>query len=366
MAPKKRKKTVVEPEDDPTRKAYTKMWKAKTPTSMRTVASFVKLEEHLKQHCVSDSTRRRIKRKERKMEKMYKIPVSDMAIPSALASGMSFESPPDLLIIETNDKQNGAVHWIDESNRVFSCMVIPREQVLKHCKSKRAEVISALKSLQRTEKNTPRGTGKQGVSSCGAKYTIDGSKANQGGKGFVYSKSCQRDTAARDSTLSWAGRLKHLADAWLPTALIRAVCQITKDGAWEPYGNGSCDYSAALAASIDFSAPAHLDDDFLFSLHQLNVDAAGYDDQDAPVAQYFCFPQYGYAVALRPGDMLLFNSQCYHCLSKVTNHYVEADIRVHVTTFYLKTAHVGKNNNSVPLTEEELQYYNMSFNSNFN
>jgi hypothetical protein len=29
-----------------------------------------------------------------------------------------------------------------------------------------------------------------------------------------------------------------------------------------------------------------------------------------------CFPEYGVAVALRPGDVLLFNPQNYHCLLK--------------------------------------------------
>eukprot|EP00978_Attheya_sp_CCMP212_P024417 scaffold76613_cov30-Attheya_sp.AAC.2 len=34
---------------------------------------------------------------------------------------------------------------------------------------------------------------------------------------------------------------------------------------------------------------------------------------------------------------------------------------VHVSTFYVKTAHVGKHNNSIPLSDEESIYYNMDF-----
>ena len=112
--------------------------------------------------------------------------------------------------------------------------------------------------------------------------------------------------------------------------------------------------------SVNYDAPAHVDDDFLFSAHQLN--AVGVPVKlMSEVAQHFCFPQYGFAIALRPGDIILFNPHVFHCLSEKTKAYNNVD--VHVTTFYMKTAHVGKNNNSLPLTEPEKIYYDMSFNN---
>ena len=114
-----------------------------------------------------------------------------------------------------------------------------------------------------------------------------------------------------------------------------------------------------MASSVNYCAPAHVDDDFLFSIHQVNVDGL----LDAhEVVQCMCFPTYGYAVALRPGDVLLFNPHVPHCLSEKTTAYKDKD--VHVTTFYIKTAHVGKHDNTIALSTKESCYYNMKFSIN--
>jgi hypothetical protein len=74
-----------------------------------------------------------------------------------------------------------------------------------------------------------------------------------------------------------------------------------------------------------------------------------------PIATYFVFPEIGIAVGLRPGDQLLFNPRFYHCVStKCALHYQQ---KLYVTSFYLKTAIVGGNNNSIPITEEQKVKY---------
>jgi len=91
----------------------------------------------------------------------------------------------------------------------------------------------------------------------------------------------------------------------------------------------------------------------------LNVLGAEFLVNDAAVAQHFCFPEFGYAIAVRPGDVIIFNPNCYHCISSKNDAY--EGIPVHVTSFYLKTAHVGGNDNRRELTEEGLTYLDMSF-----
>lgn len=71
-------------------------------------------------------------------------------------------------------------------------------------------------------------------------------------------------------------------------------------------------------------------------------------DFDLDIAVYFVFPEYGVAVALRPGDQLIFNSRHYHCVSMREQVYKESE--VYVTTFYMKTAVVGQNDNRIELT----------------
>lgn len=135
---------------------------------------------------------------------------------------------------------------------------------------------------------------------------------------------------------------------------MRAISKANGLLAWPTLAR--CKFVAAMASSVNYSAPAHLDDDALFSIHQLNVDGC-LDSDD--VAQFFCFPTYGFAIGLRPGDIILFNPHVYHCLSEKTEQYNDVD--VHVTTLYVKTSHVGKNDNTLPLTEQEELYYDMEF-----
>ena len=107
-----------------------------------------------------------------------------------------------------------------------------------------------------------------------------------------------------------------------------------------------------LANSYDFYAASHIDDNMGIAIHQVNV----YMDyrQDDEIVQYFCFPEYGFCVALRPGDWLFFNPAVHHCLSQKSKTYSN-DI-VHVSTCYVKTSHVGGNDTSISLNSFEENY----------
>ncbi len=66
-----------------------------------------------------------------------------------------------------------------------------------------------------------------------------------------------------------------------------------------------------------------------------------------PIAQYFMLPELGLAIGLRPGDHLLFNPLFYHCIS--TKDYTAYRKKLYVASYYLKTAVVGGNDNSIPI-----------------
>jgi hypothetical protein len=100
----------------------------------------------------------------------------------------------------------------------------------------------------------------------------------------------------------------------------------------------------------------HTDDDFFFSLMTTASCHALRDDIDqyklhAEVSNYFVFPEQGIAVALRPGDMLIFNPKYHHCLLSRTYAYQNKDM--HSLSLYLNSAVVGKNDSSVPLNDKE-------------
>jgi hypothetical protein len=71
---------------------------------------------------------------------------------------------------------------------------------------------------------------------------------------------------------------------------------------------------------------SHLDEDFFYSLTTiastwgLRRDIDRYS-MEAEVSNYFTFAEEGIAVALRPGDMFLFNPLYQHCLSSRTSDY---------------------------------------------
>jgi hypothetical protein len=115
---------------------------------------------------------------------------------------------------------------------------------------------------------------------------------------------------------------------------------------------------AALANALDYWSPAHTDQDFFYSLFTINVPGLTTLQKktysvDLAIVHHFVFPEYGIAVAMRPGDCLLFNPQHFHCLSEKEEKYDGAT--VYVTSFYLKTAVVCKNDNTIPLTEKEME-----------
>ena len=70
------------------------------------------------------------------------------------------------------------------------------------------------------------------------------------------------------------------------------------------------------------------------------------------ICYYFVFAVYGVVVTLRPGVVLLFNPVAYHSVTTLFNRQNE----VWCCSLYLKMGEVGKNDNSMPLTELEKEW----------
>jgi ectoine hydroxylase-related dioxygenase (phytanoyl-CoA dioxygenase family) len=47
---------------------------------------------------------------------------------------------------------------------------------------------------------------------------------------------------------------------------------------------------------------------------------------DVDVSNYFVFEEQGVVVALKPGNMLIFNPKYHHCLSSRTSAYENKDV----------------------------------------
>lgn len=87
---------------------------------------------------------------------------------------------------------------------------------------------------------------------------------------------------------------------------------------------------------------AHTDDDFFLSVTSVVAKDEGKElEIDAPICNYFCFPEQGVCVALRSGDVLLFNPLVHHCVSSRSDTSKD----MFCLSMYLKTAVVGGNDN---------------------
>ncbi|CAB9526612.1 unknown protein [Seminavis robusta] len=98
----------------------------------------------------------------------------------------------------------------------------------------------------------------------------------------------------------------------------------------------------AIAFGRNVFLNVHTDQDFFWSATTVIQKDMPLKVHNSPICNYFCFPTLGISVALRHGDILLFNPLVPHCISS----------RCDVTkdefciSLYLKTAVVGGNNNN--------------------
>ena len=97
-----------------------------------------------------------------------------------------------------------------------------------------------------------------------------------------------------------------------------------------------------VAIGEDVHLPCHTDVDFSYSVVAVHMDGCSYLYKDRIVA-FFCFPRWGMAVALRCGDVLIFNPLEPHAISSRCRN----DEKVYVVSIYLKTAVVGLNDNNI-------------------
>ena len=80
----------------------------------------------------------------------------------------------------------------------------------------------------------------------------------------------------------------------------------------------SARYYNAVSFGINVFLRCHIDKDFTMSIVQVHLDEIMYQNDDWIVC-YFAFPQIGIAVALQPGDILMFNPQEPHCIPSCHN-----------------------------------------------
>jgi hypothetical protein len=215
--------------------------------------------------------------------------------------------------------------------------------------------IEALYALEDAQtKAEVRGIKRVPVAEDDGKYTTVGLKPNRGSTGITESWPKRLNEWSKSQIRDLMKRCHEVAKGFIPGNDLRGLRCAQCFAKW-PSMNGmesAAGIWGSLACGKNYFLNSHTDDDFFYSLttivSQDGLEPGRFNKYrlDAKVTNYFAFAEQGIAVALRPGDMLLFNPLYQHCLTSRTLHCQEKD--VFCVSLYCKTAVVGGNNNNAP------------------
>ena len=190
-----------------------------------------------------------------------------------------------------------------------------------------------------------------------SKYVVVGTSPKRFGKG---TQECMKGLSKSDMEVHneifgrWFKRVEHCAIKYLPwylRPLLNSIGNMCQHGTMPLGSRGNTSQIwPALAVGRNVFLNVHTDEDYFWTL--VTVAANEPPVLDGCIVCYMCFPTLGIAVALRNGDLLLFNPLIPHCVSTRCNGVKEA----YCVSMYMKSLLVGGADNDQVLPEraEEL------------
>ena len=268
------------------------------------------------------------------------------SLPNPIDNGIMLSAIEDLKVIDTIF---GVRLESASGDTVFT--LIPRHDAI-HKMTHVKKTVASLYALDDAKRAAEvRGKTRITVAEDDGKYATVGLKANRGSTGVSEIWPQKFTISNRDTIRKLMARCEEAAKGFIPSDELRGLRIAQLLGEWKEISGVSCNpIWGSLACGKNYYLNSHVDEDFFYSLttvcseHGLQQDIDRYC-MDAEVCNYFTFADQGIAVALRPGDMLIFNPLYQHCLSSRTLVYENVD--VFCLSLYLKTAVVGKNDNSI-------------------
>ena len=262
----------------------------------------------------------------------------------------------------TDPDKGTALFYENSKTPVF--MVLPKEESLRHLrfqnKKQHNRVRTAFRRIFKKFRYTCRGKGRLVVFDGKARstgnvrdnYLTLGPKVNRSGPGVTsYSPHAKTLPQEHDAIQRVAAQMEQIAIKYMPSDVVYGIAHAYKCAPWPRFRakleSKECNIFAGCTISSGSFHNVHVDEDFTLSvLSLLDPDYAYHEADDSTVVRYFCFPRLGIAMGLRVGDIIIFNSQEYHCSSSMS-----VDRQVYGVTCFLKSAHVGANDNKLPLTK---------------
>ena len=242
----------------------------------------------------------------------------------------------DLEVLDTLD----GVTYSDDMGKFVFTLVPRKENLASKSRNSLVKQLRLMKNLVSSNRAISRSDSRKGFAE---KEVSVGIKASRNHHGF--------HVTVMDESLWNMLRLylkqtdEHVAKKCTSESLLAGICAAKKAIGWPGMEGG--EMWTAISASLNCHSGVHTDPDFFASIVQVVAEAEeGEYKLESDVVTHFCFPTHGLAVALRNGDMLLFNPCVPHCCSKQEKKYENVD--VYMNSFYLKTNVVGLNDNRIP------------------
>ena len=254
----------------------------------------------------------------------------------------------DLWVADTVNPNIGLRYSQHDGSPIF--VRLPRVDSLNIMRES-TQLCSAIRSCVNNQRTTlSRGTQNHVFIEDNHKYCCVGSqpcRAERGVKSGSYRLKNGFQSKEWDVIHNVLRRSEYAFDRYIDTEVIRHITAakkrvnyMTMDPSPLSSGVKSARIYNGMGFGINVYLRSHTDQDFTMSIVQAHIDERHYTASDSIVC-YFCFPRIGTAVALRPGDFLIFNPQEPHSISSRCNP--EDD--VYCISSYLKTAIVGLNDN---------------------
>jgi hypothetical protein len=255
----------------------------------------------------------------------------------------------DLLVIDT-------VHGFKfpfSPSEQDDIILVRRAEALAHDNSdNHAQLLDSLKVLSNSTHNKGVVRGKKRIvafqegSNC--KYLTPGICPLRAAPGTSVRALFDLDCHQHDALFRYVRKCEKLAMNSMSLQTTRgfnAAKQLFPFPTFPGRGNhsSSCHAFSSIATALNVCLNSHTDDDSFYGVvTNLDADTLKSPQVDDDVTLYFTFPTLGLAIALRPGDILVFNPAVYHSVSSRR----DPKKNIWCTSLYTKNAVVGGNDNS--------------------
>ena len=247
-----------------------------------------------------------------------------------------------LHIHDSSDPKKGTRCFVKNHELGSIFTLLPRQKSLSRF-GKLPALHHAFERIETCSKQTDRGKGKTVcLPTPGSRCTCAGSFPMRNAEGL--GMRWEATVSDRHLLESFIEASRKTMEEHMPSRFLKGICRakgvvdcnaFVESGLDEVFGGVACGKNVFLSS--------HKDDDAFYSISSV-VAAPGVPENK--VLCCFTFPACGVAVALRSGDILVFNPQVHHSVSSATDLAVD----YHCLSLHLKTSLVGLNHNDLPLT----------------